>query len=850
MNNLKYTIELNAKGKLIPELKIVKQQMDRVTGSVKSATGKFREMGSAFSRLSSVNLVSITSNLKGMFEAINGISNASLGMGFQQAMADLKAITGIAGKDFDTLADSARKVGRETGLGAQGAVEAYTLLASQIQIDKIGLKGLMTLQKETITLAQAGGMSMSDAATAMAATINQFGLEATEANRVINVLAAGSKYGAAEVTDLAQSFKVAGATAAAAGLSVEDTAGALEVLSQMNLKGSEAGTALRNIILQLQTTLGIDLSKNSLADALDGLKPKLQDVTYLSKVFGTGNIAAAQYLITNAEAVREMTDAVTGTGTAQEQAAIRTDTMGERMKVIQAHIDDMKIGLFDATGGLTGYASALGDTAVMCSQLLPLGDALKGLIGHVAGLSVVVGTQLVTAVKGAAAAFPGFVMNLQFMSGVVLSKMATGFRALAGALSLQNIAAKAAAAGTAVLNAVMSANPVALVVLAIAALVAGLVYAYKHSDRFREVVDKLWEGFKKVVAVVWDYVVKAFEGLSKAVQKVWNAIKKFLGIGKDAADQAEQVAESTEKMADANNKAARSATNLNNALLEQGKSLSTIAGLEERISELKTKQKDSSLQNAIAIEKEVRAYEDRLEAIKRQIAIGASDMQHLAEGKYGKLTAPDMQGVDPVKGVKIPVQFDEAALARSWRQCQLQFSDSIKEIELTGEKIGSIVTGAIQQFAAGFGEALASGNALEIFKTLLMSLMDMLQQFGSALIALGTATLAFKSIFANPIAGLIAGAAMVTAAAAAKAALQNATAFANGGIVSGPTYALVGEYAGAKNNPEVIAPLNKLRSLIEPARTGTEGLRLETKIKGKDLYVALRSVEHEINRTR
>ena len=138
MNNLKYTIELNAKGKLIPELKIVKQQMDRVTGSVKSATGKFREMGSAFSRLSSVNLVSITSNLKGMFEAINGISNASLGMGFQQAMADLKAITGIAGKDFDTLADSARKVGRETGLGAQGAVEAYTLLASQIQIDRFG----------------------------------------------------------------------------------------------------------------------------------------------------------------------------------------------------------------------------------------------------------------------------------------------------------------------------------------------------------------------------------------------------------------------------------------------------------------------------------------------------------------------------------------------------------------------------------------------------------------------------------------------------------------------------------------------------------------------------------------
>ena len=76
-----------------------------------------------------------------------------------------------------------------------------------------------------------------------------------------------------------------------------------------------------------------------------------------------------------------------------------------------------------------------------------------------------------------------------------------------------------------------------------------------------------------------------------------------------------------------------------------------------------------------------------------------------------------------------------------------------------------------------------------------------------------------------------------------------ATPFANGGIVSGPTYALVGEYAGARNNPEVIAPLDKLRNLIASPFT-TDGLYLETKVRGKDLYVALRSVEYKNNRTR
>ena len=95
----------------------------------------------------------------------------------------------------------------------------------------------------------------------------------------------------------------------------------------------------------------------------------------------------------------------------------------------------------------------------------------------------------------------------------------------------------------------------------------------------------------------------------------------------------------------------------------------------------------------------------------------------------------------------------------------------------------------------------------------------MLQQFGSTLIAAGTAALAFQSLLMNPIAAIVSGAALVAATAAAKAALQNATAFADGGIVSGPTYALVGEYSGASNNPEVIAPLNKLKSMIEPAQS-------------------------------
>ncbi|GIV42047.1 MAG: hypothetical protein KatS3mg034_1357 [Vicingaceae bacterium] len=163
-------------------------------------------------------------------QALTDISKP--GLEFEQSVAELSAITGIAGKDLEILSQKAREVGVSSGLGASQAIEAFKLLASQISVDSIGIDGLQTLQEETIKLSQAAGISLPEAANAMASAINQFGLEAKDASRVINVLAAGSKFGAAEIPELAASFKVAGAAANAAGIDLEQLASATEVLSK------------------------------------------------------------------------------------------------------------------------------------------------------------------------------------------------------------------------------------------------------------------------------------------------------------------------------------------------------------------------------------------------------------------------------------------------------------------------------------------------------------------------------------------------------------------------------------------------------------------------------------------
>lgn len=334
--------------------------VDKISAGLKNIKGGFEKVAKAATNLQShidnidyINLSSAFDVLERMSGHIESATEAS--MSFGQAMADLSSITGITGAELEELSAQSRKFGKESGLGADTAARAYSLLASQIDVAEIGIEGLNILQQKSITLAQASGMSLDGAADALAGTVNQFGLGADAADRVINVLAAGSKYGAAEIEHLTQSFKVVGSAASAMGLNVEETAGALEILSLANLKGSEAGTALRNIILKLNTELGVDLGEFSLGSALDTLKPKLSDATYLAKVFGVENIAAAQFLIQNATAVDEMTTKLTGTAVAEEQAAIRTQTSAQRMAELRAQVEDLKISLADMGGSMTPY---------------------------------------------------------------------------------------------------------------------------------------------------------------------------------------------------------------------------------------------------------------------------------------------------------------------------------------------------------------------------------------------------------------------------------------------------------------------------------------------------------------
>lgn len=148
--------------------------------------------------------------------------------------------------------------------------------------------------------------------------------------------------------------------------------------------------------------------------------------------------------------------------------------------------------------------------------------------------------------------------------------------------------------------------------------------------------------------------------------------------------------------------------------------------------------------------------------------------------------------------------------------------------------------------AVSFGRFLgdiATGqeNATKDFgKNMLSAIASFMESLGKAIIATAIATDAFeKLIISNPAAAVAAGVALVAGATAVRNSLEAGpqyTAFADGGIVSGPTLGLMGEYPNARSNPEVIAPLDKLQGMLN---TGGSGYVASTTISGRDLAIVL-----------
>ena len=172
---------------------------------------------------------------------------------------------------------------------------------------------------------------------------------------------------------------------------------------------------------------------------------------------------------------------------------------------------------------------------------------------------------------------------------------------------------------------------------------------------------------------------------------------------------------------------------------------------------------------------------------------------------------------------------------QTWDKTVDRMQKPFTQISKLAGNVGAIMQNLGQQMEDSMLQA--AGAWLQWGASLASTIAEALPQLLS-LFAANTsvsASEAAKSQAGIPVVGPMLALASVASIIAALTNIPTPTAFANGGVVSGPTYALVGEYAGASNNPEVIAPLSKLREYITPASSNHQGGEVAFKIEGRTL---------------
>ena len=460
-----------------------------------AATGEFQaKVNGAQSCISKLGSVLATIDLvKNAIDGLNQVTEtfSVSGIKLDSQMHDLSAVAGVTGETLQQIEGFARDSAKAFGTDASVAVEGYKLLLSQLSPELGKYPEVLRSMGDNIqTTAKLMGGDGVAAAQVLTTAMNQYGVSlddpvaaSQEMARMMNVMAAAGQAGSAELPAISAALQQCGMAAKAAGVSFEETNAAIQVLDKAGKKASEGGVALRNVLGQLSkgrfvdkqsaeelVKAGIDvtaLGDNSLSlkQRLDLLKPMLNDSALLAKFFGVENANAARALIAGTDALQGYTEAVTGTNSATEQAAIVMDSYAERQARVNQRIEDFKISAFQATGDLTLWAGAIMGVMTPLAQVSPL--------------------------------ILGVGKSMMWFAGIA----STGFAAFK---------VSAVTACRAVSTAIFSIPIVGWVALAVAALAALGVYFWNTSVKFRAVLKGLWAAFKAVFTGIKDMAKQYF----------------------------------------------------------------------------------------------------------------------------------------------------------------------------------------------------------------------------------------------------------------------------------------------------------------------------------------------------
>jgi TP901 family phage tail tape measure protein len=233
---------------------------------------------------------------------------------FEFEMAKVRAITGSTDRDFKKLTNTAQQLGRSTFFTASQVAEL------QVNFGKLGFSTteILEAQEATLMLATATQSDLGRAAIVAGAAVRGFGLDASETQRVVDVMAVAFTSSALDIEKFQTSMTKVAPISAAAGISIESTSAVMGTLTDAGIEASIAGTSLRNIFLKMQDPasdlsqhLGFTVeSTDDLEKALVQLNNEGLSNAEMMQLVDLRQVAAFQTMVSGAARVLDLTDAL------------------------------------------------------------------------------------------------------------------------------------------------------------------------------------------------------------------------------------------------------------------------------------------------------------------------------------------------------------------------------------------------------------------------------------------------------------------------------------------------------------------------------------------------------------
>ncbi len=487
--------------------------VDMITGPLRKIKGQMEATGKAAKSLSNRAL--------GLAKALApvaigaGVFLASLGAcvstaaGFEASMSKVGAVSRASAAEMAELTGAARKLGATTQWSAMEVAEGQKYLAMagfSVQENIAGMPAILNM-------AAAGATNLGTAADIGSDILSAFGMEATEMGRVSDTLVATFTTSNTSLEMLGETMKYVAPVASKLGLSLEQTSAMAGLLGNVGIKSSQAGTAMRAMLN------GLAAPSSEAAKAMEELKIKTTDAA--------GNLRDPIAIL------EDMAKATEGMGSAQKTAFTKTVFGTEAMSAA--------LTLFDkaGSGGIAAYAEQLksaGTAAeIAARQNDNLAGDMKGLGSAFESLKITIGNVFLPVMRAIAQGVTWVVRGFDAVAGHPLGKFLLWLAAIAGIVVIGITAVSAAIwAGTAAmgaLNLALLACPITWVVIAIVALVAGMIALYKHCEPMRVFLNKVWEvlsiigyAIKRELMVAWFSLKGALQEVGAAFGELWDAV--------------------------------------------------------------------------------------------------------------------------------------------------------------------------------------------------------------------------------------------------------------------------------------------------------------------------------------